>query len=832
MRNLMLAAALLLSALLTAQVKSPAQVIPGYGKQVSFYHDLEKYFEQLSQNSPNIVHQKYGQTYQGRSLNAYIISDPENIKNIENIRLGHLAKAGLQKGSSTGRDIAVVWLSFNVHGNEPGAAESAMTVAYELVRPDNPAAREWLKDVVVILDPCLNPDGYSRYGNWLRDISGRDIHPGTSDREHMEPWPGGRQNHYAYDLNRDWAWQTQAESRQRMDLYNQWMPMVHVDVHEMGYNEPYFFPPAAEPFHDFITKGQRDFHNAIGEATSKKFEAKGWSYYTRERFDLFYPSYGDTYPSFNGAVGMTYEQGGIGAGRAVTMKNGQLLTLQDRINHHAAAVLAAVETAAWQKDKLIGNFRQYFKDSRENPKGKYRTYIVKNGGKTKQLAELLTLNRIAFAYADESKKLRGYRYQTDKEADFTLEPNDIIVNAAQNKGVLAQILFEPAQRLTDSLSYDITAWALPHAYGIESYALKNAIAVKTKTEPSVKGSLEYENAYAYYVPWNGRESAKTLALLYRSNVKVRSARKASFFKGIRVAPGDLVIMRNDNTHLGPFKEIMDVLLDGSPGHEVIESGYALSGADLGGEYYALLKAPKVLILSGRGVSATDFGQAWFYMDQVIDFASSVVDVADLNRVKLSDYNTLILPDGWYELPEAIRKKIDDFADGGGKVIAIAGALNLFEDRAGYSLTKYATDESREQEKEQQEKQLLEARYYDYANSERRAMSGSVPGAIVENMLDQTHPLAYGLGDRYFSLKTNDMRFQLLKDAWNVAYVPANYKNFGFIGRDLKPKLQNTVTFAVQQKGEGKIIYMVDNPLFRGFWENGILLFSNALFQVD
>lgn len=832
MKKLFIAAALLLSLTAFAQVKAPAEFIPGYGKQVSFYHDLERYFEHLTQTSKYIVHRPYGQTNQDRKLHAYIISTPENLARLETIRQNHLGSIGMGTGSGSSEDVAIVWLSFNVHGNEPGAAESAMTVAYELVNPANTATKDWLKNTVVILDPCLNPDGYSRYGNWLRDVSGRGIHPGASDREHMEPWPGGRQNHYAYDLNRDWAWQTQAESRQRMDLYNEWMPMVHVDVHEMGYNEPYFFPPAAEPFHDFISKGQRDFHEAIGEATSKKFEAKGWSYYTRERFDLFYPSYGDTYPSFNGAVGMTYEQGGIGAGRAITMKNGQLLTLQDRINHHATAVLAAVETAAWQKDKLVKNFRSYFKEGRENPKGKYKTYIVKNNGKVKQLAELLKLNRIQYAYADESRKLKGYHYQSDKEKDFALEPNDLIVTIAQPKAVLAQILFEPAQRLTDSLSYDITAWALPHAYGIDSYALKNLLSLKMKAVPTVKGKLEYENAYAYYIPWNSRESAKTLALLYRNNIRVRSARKPSAFRGIKISQGDLVVLRSDNAQLGPFKEIMEVLLESNPEYEVIESGYAVAGADLGGEYYPLLRAPKVLIMAGRGVSATDFGQAWFYMDQVIDYASSVIDVADFGRVKLSDYNTLILPDGWYELPEAHRKKIDDFIDAGGKVIAIAGALNLFEDRPGYSLTKYATDKGKEEEKSAQEKQLLEARFYDYANSERRAISASVPGAIVENMLDKTHPLAYGLGNSYYSLKTNDTRYQLLKDAWNVAYVPKGYRNFGFIGRNLKPRLENTVTFAVQQKGDGEIIYMVDNPLFRGFWENGNLLFSNALFLVE
>ncbi|HEU4496277.1 MAG TPA: M14 family zinc carboxypeptidase, partial [Flavobacterium sp.] len=306
-----------------AQLQQPKEFLPNYGVQVSFYSEIESYFNYLKANSSYMQHAPYGLTSQGRSLNAYYISTPENLKNLENIRESHLYSIGLSdKKPAVPIEKAIVWLSFNVHGNEFGAAESAMKVAFELLDPNNLESKKWLENMIVILDPCLNPDGFSRYGNWLRDISGRNAHPGLSDREHMEPWPGGRQNHYAFDLNRDWAWQTQLETRQRMALYNRWMPEVHVDVHEMGYNEPYFFPPAAEPFHDFITKPQKDFHSAIGKNTSEKFDARGWNYYTRERFDLFYPSYGDTYPSFNGAVGMTYEQGGIGAGRAVLMQNG------------------------------------------------------------------------------------------------------------------------------------------------------------------------------------------------------------------------------------------------------------------------------------------------------------------------------------------------------------------------------------------------------------------------------------------------------------------------------------------------------------------------------
>jgi len=832
MKQFIVSLTLFLSLTLQAQLKSPAEFLPEYGKHVTYYYQLEAYFAQLVQNSNMIQHTVYGQTYEGRNLHAYYISTPENLKDIENIRQNHLNQIGLGGKPASVGNKAIVWLSFNVHGNEPAAAESAMNVAYELLNPGNAATKDWLKDIIVVLDPCLNPDGYSRYGHWLHSITGQQLHPEQSDREHMEPWPGGRENHYAYDLNRDWAWQVQQESQQRIALYNQWMPMVHVDVHEMDYEEPYFFPPAAEPMHDFITQAQKDFHNSIGEMTSKKFDERGWSYYTRETFDLFYPSYGDTYPTFNGAVGMTYEQGGIGAGRAVATGNGGVLTLQDRINHHTTAILTAVETAAWQREKLIKNFRAYFKDSSEKPKGKYETYIIKNNGRTEELANMLKRNNIAFAFADETRKLSGYHYQSDKDKNFVLEPNDLIIDAKQAKSVLAQVLLEPVAHLSDSLSYDITAWDLPHAFGGDSYALKRSLSVKTKTAPDYKGKFEFESVYAFYIPWNGRASAHILAQLHKNKIKVRKATKPSLYRGVKICPGDLVVLKGDNVNLAEFEQTLKILLDSKRDFEVIESGFSLTGADLGSDDYPLLEVPKVLLLSGKGVSSTDFGQVWFYFDNMIDYPVSIVDIANLGRIKFSDFNTLVLADGWYDFNETQKAQIDSFIDNGGKVIAQGGALNIFNDRQGYSLTHFATEDSKTTSKLEEDAEVLNARFYNYDSFLRRNISSTVSGAIIENVLDRTHPLSYGLGDIYYSLKTSADHYQLLKDASNVIYVPQGFKSFGFIGSNLKKQLGNTVSFAVEQKGDGQIIYMVDNPLFRGFWENGNLLFSNAVFLVD
>ena len=816
-----------------AQVQSPSEFLPNYGKQITYYHQVESYFKQLTEKSTLIKHQKYGVTPEQRDLNVFFISTPENLANLEQIRNNNLAAIGLSKnGNQMIGDKLIVWLSFNVHGNEFAGTESAMTVAYELVNPNNAETKKWLENTIVILDPCINPDGYSRYGNWLREISGKKTHPGLYDREHMEVWPGGRYNHNVFDLNRDWAWQTQPESQQRVALYNQWMPQVHTDVHEMGYESPYFFPPSAEPIHEFIEKYQKDFHNVLGKNMSQKFDAQNWMYNTSERFDLFYPSYGDTYPAYNGAVGMTLEQGGIGAGRAVMMSNGNIVTIQDRLTHHATAVLTVVESASAQADVLLKGFRGFMNNSRKTVKGNYKMYVMKNNPKLIQLADLLKKNNIEFSYADASLKASGYNYSAKSDKGFTIEPNDLIVKVDQPKAVFTQVLFEPNQKLNDSLSYDITAWALPLAYGVEGYALKNSLGFKTKATIEVNEKTVPQKVYAFHVPWNNRISAQVLSLLHQNNIKVRSAMNKAIFGDVTVEPGGLLVTKADNPNVVDFEKTISDLVKIKTDYNYINTGFSSNAKDVGSENFNLLKVPKVVLLSGKGVSSTEFGAAWFYMQETIDYPVSVVEVNNFNRLKLMDYNTLILADGDYTFSEEQQKKIGEWIKNGGKVIAMNGALSLFDGKEGYALSPFASDEDKLNSEKENDSIALKERFLDFHDSERREISKSIPGAIIENVLNKTHPLSFGLGDKYFSLKTDSNHYSLLKNAVNVAYVPKDYKSYGFIGNQVKKKLNNTVSFAVEHKGDGTIVYMIDNPLFRGFWENGNVLFSNALFLVN
>ncbi|MDQ7949797.1 MAG: M14 family metallopeptidase, partial [Pedobacter sp.] len=391
-----------------AQVPSPGEFL-GYalGSRFTPHQKVVDYFKKVAVTSKNIQLQGYGKTYEGRELLLAIVSDESNMDKLEQIRTNNLQLSMANKNAKVAKQPAILWLSYNVHGNEANSTETSMKVLYTLATAKEENIRTWLKNTVVIIDPCLNPDGRDRYVNYFNMVTGKQPDPDPTAREHSEPWPGGRPNHYYYDLNRDWAWQTQIETQQRLVAYHKWMPQVHVDFHEQSYNEPYYFAPAAEPVHQDITAWQREFQVVVGKNNAKYFDENGWQYFTKERFDLLYPSYGDTYPLYNGAIGMTYEQGGIRAGLAIITSAGDTLTLADRIDHHFTTSMATLETVSMHAERLVSEFKKYFEQSATNPPGGYKTYVVKgqNVDRLRKMAELLRRNHVEFAFgADRTLK--------------------------------------------------------------------------------------------------------------------------------------------------------------------------------------------------------------------------------------------------------------------------------------------------------------------------------------------------------------------------------------------------------------------------------------------
>lgn len=282
--------AILLKINVLAQIKSPDEFLPHrLGEQFTPHFQLVDYFEEVAKSAPTTVKlTQFGTTHEGRPQLLAIVSSPENMARLEEIRQQHLRSTNVVEVLNLDDvdKIAIVWLSYTVHGNEAAGAEASMQVIHDLAAQTDPDIKNWLKNTIVIIDPCQNPDGYDRYTHWYRMASNRIPQPNLVSREHKEPWPGGRPNHYYFDLNRDWAWLTQIESENRIRAYHEWLPHVHADIHEQGKNHPYYFAPAAEPFHEIITPFQREFQTEIGKNHVRYFDKAGWLYFTREDFDL------------------------------------------------------------------------------------------------------------------------------------------------------------------------------------------------------------------------------------------------------------------------------------------------------------------------------------------------------------------------------------------------------------------------------------------------------------------------------------------------------------------------------------------------------------------
>ncbi len=825
-----------------AQLKSPNEFLPyKLGEQFTEHAMVIDYYQHVATNSDRVQMQEFGRTNQQRPQVLAVISTPENLRRIEDIRQNNLRLAGVLEGQANeANPISIVWLGFSVHGNEAAGSEASMQVVYELVDPSNAQTSEWLKNTVVLIEPSVNPDGYNRYTSWYRQASPDEPDPFPHAREHNEPWPGGRVNHYCFDLNRDWAWATQVESQNRIPIYNDWLPHVVADLHEQYYDASYYFAPAAQPYHKYLTQWQSDFQVEIGKNHAHYFDENGWLYFTKEVFDLLYPSYGDTYPCFNGAIGMTYEQGGHSrAGRAIIMPNGDTLTLADRVEHHTTAALSTVEVSSKNAERIVDNFKDYFAKSANNPPSEYKAFIVKSSNpayKIKSLTSLLDRHDIRYGKAGQaSVAMTGYNYSTGKEERTNIAEGDLIISAYQPKGLFAQVLFEPEPGLVDSLTYDITAWSLMHAYGLEGYAVKQRVdAAQGYDFPKASVMKNVmKTPYSYLLKWNSMQSVKVIGELLKKNVVVRYAESPFAVEGKSYPPGTLIMTKGDNRKHPDFdKTVLAAAAKFDAELSTVQTGFSDRGQDFGSDAMHLVTKPEVLVLSGEKTNNNEFGQVWFYFDKDIDYPATIIDADQLSRFDLDDFNTLVLPEGSFKFDEKTLEKIGKWTNDGGRLIAIGTANRSLAGKSGFALANYAKEGDEKAAKSEAEQIALDHRTAIYKDRVRTSLANNMPGAVVRVKIDNSHPLAFGLKDYYFSLKTGASRYDLVKGAWNVGYLEEGFMYHGFIGSNLKKKMNNSAVFAVQNKGKGKVIYLIDNPLFRSFWEEGKLVFSNALFLVN
>ena len=801
-------------------IQSPAEFL-GYeiGTQFSRHADVVRYFEHVAQNSDLVSYQEYGKTNERRPLTYAVISSTANHANLDAIRKANLAQAGIDNTTNLPKaEKAIVWLSYNVHGNEASSTEAAMATLYELIT----TKQAWLENTVVIMDPCINPDGRDRYANWFNQVASTPYDPAQVAAEHNEPWPGGRPNHYLFDLNRDWAWASQVESQQRLKLYNKWMPHVHVDFHEQGINNPYYFAPAVEPYHEVISDWQREFQDQIGKNHATYFDQEGWLFFTKESFDLLYPSYGDTYPMYMGSIGMTYEQAGHGrAGLGIHTDEGYELTLIDRVAHHKTTGLSTVEISSKNAGALNTNFERYFKDGNF----KYKSYVLAgNKDNMQALATLLNHHEIAYSFS-RNGKASGYRYQTHDQGSMNYELA-MVVSTNQPKGKMVKVLFEPDAKLSTPLTYDITAWSLPHAYGLETVASTSLVSGNSPNPFTAVTGISNTDAAAYVSSWDSMDDAQFLAALLKAGIKVRFTEKPLSNNGQSFDRGSLIMTKSDNRKQEDFGQtVATIAKEHNRNVMATNTTYSTSGPDFGSSQVKLINPPTIALLKGDGISSLSYGATWYYFEQTLQYPVTSVAAKNIGRANLDQFDVIIMPSGFYgsALNSGAMDKLKSFVRSGGKLIAISNALNTFAGKDGFSLKR---NSNKNTESEEDETDNLTP----YAERENQSVENFITGSIFKTTVDTTHPMAFGYDSTYYSLKLGSSSYSYLDKGFNVAYIDKEVTNVsGFAGDKAKSKLPKSLIFGEERMGRGSIIYMADDPLFRAFWHNGKLFMANAIF---
>lgn len=818
-------------------IKSPDEFL-GYelGTQFTYHYRAVEYFRYIADVSPLAEYREYGTTYEGRVLGACIVSSKDNLAKLEEYRTNNLIKTGLSEGNFTGKQIPLIWLGYNVHGNESAGMETAMKTLYTLVTGSYPGVSDWLRTCIIIIDPCQNPDGRDLFTSRFRNSQNLIPNPDGNAWEHKQGWPGARTNHYMFDLNRDWTWQTQAESSQRIAFYNQFMPHVHADFHEMGAESTFFFPPGADPWHEVITPWQHEFHKLIGKGNAALFDEKSKLYFTKENFDLFCPSFGDTWPLFNGAIGFTYEQGGSGySGLIYKQESGDTLTLKKRIDGHFTASMATLKVSYENRERLITEFNKFFSDNINKPSFQYKSIIIKGSNEKFDLDDLFQLlknNQIKYSYAGSiGKKFKGFDYLANSQGETIIEKGDILISAFQPQSRFVQVLFEPDSKASDSLSYDLTAWALPYAYNLKAFAIAEQIKpLDQKIEREKLINLSTGNKpYAYAVEYKGFNTLKFISALYTKNVKSRYSLKSFTIDGISFDRGSFIITRSDNSNnenkLDQY--VTDLANKFLVSLTSLKSGLTDKGKDFGSEYSPLRKKTNVALLCGEGTSSGGVGELWYFFERDIEYPVSLINTAVAENVDLRDYDVLLLASGSYS---KLKDTIVDFAKRGGRVVAFENAISVFAAEKSTSLFKAIETRTAEQKAEEKKEKSDDLSLLKKFGDERRYMlSERSAGSIYRVRVDTTNPYGFGLGSDWFLMK-RAQAYPFLTSGNNIGYILENKPVSGFAGYKFQKLIKNTMVIGSERVGEGEVIYISDDPYFRAFWKSGRTLLWNVVFR--
>lgn len=798
------------------------------GYQVGEWHvthdQLVSYMRELDRVSDRITLEQHGKTYESRPIVLLTITSPQNHSNLPQIKSQHQELAEPAKSASLNLQNmpAVLWMGNSVHGNEPSGSNASLLVAYYLAAAQGAAIDSLLNETVILLDPSFNPDGLNRFASWVNTHKSKNTVADPSNRELNEAWPGGRTNHYWFDLNRDWLYVQHPESQARVAKFHEWKPNVLTDHHEMGTNSTFFFQPG-EPrrYNPLTPQKNRELTAKLGNFHAKALDKIGSLYFTGENYDDFYYGKGSTFPDVNGSIGILFEQASS-RGHAQESING-ILYFPFTIRNQFTTALSTMAGVRALRIELLTHQRDFYQAAaREASSATVKGYVFGSKDDPARTYEML---KILHQQQIEVYKLS----QPISAAGKTFDPQwAYVLPANQPKHRLIRGIFDTYTTFEDSLFYDISAWSLPLAFNMPYLELKSNVNLGSKVEiPEFpKGSLVGSGeVYAYAWAWNGYYAPRAVQTLLQRNYKVRvsvepfttvvDGKNYTFDYGTILLP--VGIQNKDKQEIAQELETL-AQRDGLTMYR-LNTGLTPEGIDLGSANAANIVQPKVLLLVGTGVAANDAGEVWHLLDQRYNMPPTMAEVASLSRVNVDKYTVIVMVGGAYNTMDKNEEdKLKRWVQSGGTLITMTDAVRWAINKgfANARLKRNPADSTGQK---------------PYALLERYEGARLIAGAIFQAKLDRTHPLAYGYSEELLPVFRDHTMF--LEKPKNAYATPLAYTSkpllSGYIHPENEKQLKNSAAIIVNNLGAGKVILMADNPNFRAFWHGTNRLFINAVF---
>lgn len=790
-------------------------------------HQIVAYFQAVAAASDRVLVEEYGRTYEHRPLIYAIVSAPENLMRLEAIRQANLQLSedpGSVSDAALTRMPVVAYMGYSIHGNEASGSEAALLVLYYLAAARGPAIDSLLAQAVLLIDPMLNPDGRDRFVDWVNRNRGRVPVADPHNREHMEPWPGGRTNHYWFDLNRDWLTGQHPESQGRLRLFHHWRPQLLTDHHEMGSETTFFFMPGVPSrTHPLTPARNQELTAAIARYHADALNQIGSLYYSEEGYDDFYYGKGSTYPDANGAIGILFEQA---SSRALLRETRDgVLSYAFTIRNQLTTSLSTLQALRALRMELLRYQLDFYREAEQVARNlSVKAYLVAlepDRTRAQMLVQALLRHRI-----------QVYTLARDVTADGkTFRAGQAYVIPTQQPQVrMLQALMERRTTFTDSIFYDVSTWTLPLAYHVSwaewrqdpSTLLGTPVdSVRLDGGELVGGRSDY----AYLLRWNRFFAPAALYQLQQAGVRVRlltepitlpvAGTPQTFPSGTVLIP---VVQRDGK---GPTPDSLQMLLKAlADAYHVqffaVQTGLTAQGPDLGtSDYGQVLEQPRVALLTGSGTSAYNAGEVWHLLSERMHMPVSLLDVDHVAWADLDRYNRLVLAGGSYAALPA--EKIKNWVRQGGVLIALASAVDWVVEQGLVALKAKPFNLD----------SLL--RPYPYGQLERARGAQVIGGAILEAQVDTTHPLAFGLGSRLPLFRTGETFYEPSEvPGANVARYTDQPLLSGYLSTARQKQAPASAAVVAQRYGRGRVILIMDNPNFRAFWLGSSRLFLNAI----